>query len=360
MSFFNLPPGYKFKLKSMPRGRHYPPGSITNSCNVPFKSLVVDFNGQCLVCQCDGWLPIPVGHALEFDSLEQVFSSKIAKILQQDVAEKKFTWCAIEHCGIQWANQYKKDFNLQINVDESCNLTCPSCRRHNIMITDGPEFEIKKKILTNIMTWLDKFEHPILITMSGNGDPLASAIIRPLFIDFVCKPTQKFILHTNGLLIDKVLHKSKIVPNLAQIIISVDAGSSETYHEIRRGGNWSTLIRNLDYLYQQNLMHLVSLQFCLQQKNWHDLENFAKLCEHYRCHGKVHKLDDWGTWNNTSTDHPDDWTLANGYFRDQDVSEASHPSWRQCRELVMNLLTRESIKITDPVIDRFGLRTNND
>jgi hypothetical protein len=79
MSNFNLETQYEYTLNSRPRGKDLTT-PILNTCNIPHKTLVVDYNSNCLLCQCDGWLPIPVGKVKDFNSLEEVFSSPIAKI----------------------------------------------------------------------------------------------------------------------------------------------------------------------------------------------------------------------------------------------------------------------------------------
>ena len=103
MSYFTLSPGYKHALNSRPRGRMLST-PIRNSCNVPYQTVVVDYNSNCLICGCDGWLPIPVGQVQDFKTLDEVWNSPVAKILQQDIDSKKFTWCAVDHCGIKQHN----------------------------------------------------------------------------------------------------------------------------------------------------------------------------------------------------------------------------------------------------------------
>jgi hypothetical protein len=60
-------------------------------------------------------------------------------VKDKDIDEKKYTWCAVNHCGIKHRDMIPTVYSLQINIDESCNLSCPSCRREPIMHVDGPE-----------------------------------------------------------------------------------------------------------------------------------------------------------------------------------------------------------------------------
>ena len=335
MSYFKLSPAYAYKLRSMPRGST---DAITNKCNIPYKHLTIDLNSNCLICTCDGWLPIPVGKVSDFASLDEVWNSPVAKLLQKDVDDKKFTWCATDHCGIKHHNIIIGNYTLSLNIDESCNLHCPSCRRDQIMITDSNELKNKHQDIVRILSWLEQFPHPIHIVMSGNGDPLASNIIRPLFLSYTPQPQQTFKLFTNGLLIKKQLLNSKLLPNVTEYSISVDAGSSEVYENVRRGGRWNILLENFDFLSELKKNHLVTLNFAIQKNNYKDLFNFLELCAQYSFKAQVHQLDDWGTWNSDVVLNPDDWTIKNGTLLDHDVLRKAHPEHTECQNIVKSAI----------------------
>lgn len=340
---FNLEQGYAYKLNNMPRGKNIKI-PITNSCNVPYRHVVVDFNSNCLICECDGWLPIPVGKVTDFESLQDLFNSPIAQVLQQDIDDKKFTWCAVEYCNIKNQNIIKRKFELAINIDESCNLNCPSCRRDSIMHISGPEVERKQQDINRIMSWLKNFNEPIHIILSGNGDPLASNIIRPLIKNYQPKSTQTFRLFTNGLLLKKQLENSPLLPNITEFSISVDAGSAEVYEKVRLGGRWKVLLENLQYLKALQKENSVQLNFAVQNSNWHDLSNFVDLCLSHGFRANIHQLDDWGTWNSAPVDTPDSWTIVNGTYLDHNVLNRSHLNYTRCRDTVKKLVTQHTGK----------------
>lgn len=166
------------------------------------------------------------------------------------------------------------------------------------MRDSGPEYDTKLAQVRHVVRLLENFTEPVHIVMSGNGDPLASAIMRPLIHEFQPRHTQTFRLFTNGLLLKKQLEKSRIVPNITQYFISIDAGSADVYHHVRQPGRWSVLIDNLDYLQDlaRNHRSEVLLKFVLQRDNWHDMENFVDLCVRYGFQGVINRLEDWGTW----------------------------------------------------------------
>jgi MoaA/NifB/PqqE/SkfB family radical SAM enzyme len=345
MSYFNLSPAYAYKLKLMPRGSIDP---INNKCTIPYKHVTIDLNSNCLVCTCDGWLPIPVGKVRDFDSLDDVWNSPIAKLLQKDIDDKKFSWCATDHCGIKHRNIIANKYTLALNIDESCNLHCPSCRRDQIMLAAGDEMENKQQDLLRILSWLENFPHPIHIIMSGNGDPLASNVIRPLFLSYQPLPNQTFKLFTNGLLIKKQLLNSQLLPNITEYSISVDAGSPEVYKNVRRGGRWDILLENFDFLSELKKNHLVTLNFGIQKSNYEDLFNFLNLCNKYSFAARIHQLDDWGTWNTGLVLNPDEWTIKNGTLEDHDVLCHTHPEYNKCVDIVNSAIAanKHNKKIT--------------
>jgi molybdenum cofactor biosynthesis enzyme MoaA len=318
----------------MPRGaKSLTP--IGNKCNIPFYTIVVDYLGNCLLCDCDAWLPLPVGKVQDFSSIEEVLDSATAKMLQQDISDGNFMFCAVDHCGIRNHDRIKKQVTLSINIDDSCNLQCPSCRRTTVMLTSGAEYEHRLKNANTILSWLEKYEHPIHITMSGNGDPLASHIMRPIVKNFYPKDGQTFTLFTNGLLIKKQISDSMpIFDYITNFRISIDAGSKQVYEDIRRPARWQVLLDNLDYLRDVKKSHRVNLNFAIQNKNYNDIPNFVELCVQYGFCGNLHQLDDWGTWSRMAVDNADAWTLSNGVFAQHDVLDPAHPNHQLCKKII--------------------------
>jgi molybdenum cofactor biosynthesis enzyme MoaA len=349
MSSFKLEPQYLYTLMSMPRGS-FSLTPIGNKCNVPFYNVTVDYLGNCFLCDCDGWLPLPVGQVQDFDSIDDVLSCELAKKLQDDVGNGNFSWCAVDRCGIKNNDHIRTHVRLSINIDESCNLACPSCRREPIMITSGPQYDKKLKDVNVILNWLEKYNQPIHVTMSGNGDALASHIMRPIIKNFHPKINQTFTIFTNGLLIKKQIDDGMpIFDSITNFKISVDAGSKEVYEDVRRPGKWSILLENFDYLASLKKHRLVTLNFALQNKNFKDIPNFIDLCHRYGFFGIIHQLDDWGTWSQMDAENKDSWTISNGIFSDHDVINPNHPNHNFCKDIILQNHTKPDI-IFSPIL----------
>lgn len=322
-----------YSLSSLPRGKDLST-SIDNQCNITSKHVAIDVNGSVFVCKCVAWLPMPVGKVEDFDSLPEIWHSARTKTLQQDIASKKFTWCAVQHCGIQYQNILQNYYSLAISVDDSCNLACPSCRRQQLMLDQGPEFDLKQRQIYKIMSWLENFDQPIFITMTGNGDPLASKIMRPLIQTYEPKTQQRFNLKTNGLLLKKIMPYTALKKAIAGYQISVDAGSRVIYENVRRPGKWSVLLDNLEWLSHNRGNANVSLNFVIQRNNLDDIDAFIDLCVKYQFRAEFSALFDWGTWNAEPVTTPDSWTIQNGTFADHNVANQNHVLHKKFVEVI--------------------------
>lgn len=292
----------KYILRSYPRG-HAATVPIVYSCDHPTRTVNVDLTGDCFLCSCEAWLPLSVGKITDFERLEDIWLNPTAKELQQDIADKKFTYCAVEHCGIVGKDILLDRYHVSINIDESCNLACPSCRKEQINHLSGAVFAEKQTYINHFVRLINNFDLPLHLTMSGNGDPLASASMRPLVLNWIPKDNQTIKLFTNGLLMKKLLPNSTIFPNIKEYQLSVDAGSKAVYEVVRRPGKFSVLQDNLQWLSRNRLPDTqVSLLLCVSASNAHDIVNFANMCDQYGFIGGITKLDNWYTFDNFS-DH---------------------------------------------------------
>jgi sulfatase maturation enzyme AslB (radical SAM superfamily) len=342
-----------FTLRSMPRGKQYP-GTITHVCDIPFKHISIDHNSDCFLCHCEGWLPVPVGKVLDFTSMEDVWNSPMARMLQQDIVDKKFSWCAVQHCGILEQDIVWQANTLHVNIDDSCNLACPSCRRELRMLERGPDYDAKIRDLNRIIEWLDKFSQPIMISLGGTGDALASHVFRHFIKKYRYKPGQTFQITTNGLLLKKVIANSSIQPAITSFSISVDAATPSVYENVRRPGKWSVLLDNLEWLANHRNQCKIVLKFVVQRGNFRDLPVFAELCKKYNFFGYVLPLNDWGTWNSRPVENPDTWTIANGTFLDHNVTDPVHPEHNEFLDVLRNLKKQNHNLLTlNPFFNQF-------
>ena len=80
----------------------------------------------------------------------------------------------------------------------------------------------------------------------------------------------------------------KIHPNIHSIFISLDASFETTYNQIRRGGNFKLVKKNIAFLVTQrkkNILKKIQLDFVVQDNNFHEMPDFVKLAEAYGAKG---------------------------------------------------------------------------
>lgn len=250
-------------------------------------------------------MPISVGKITDFVRLEDVWTSPAAQQLQQTIIDRTYAECAVDRCGILDGDVNQPHYTVSINIDESCNLACPSCRKDLINITSGPEYDRKLSWVNHLVTLLENFNLPCQIIMSGNGDPLASSIMRPLLHKYNPHNNHHIRLYTNGLLLEKQLANNRITSHIKEYFISVDAGSAAVYEQVRLGGRWTTLLNNLEFLQplaKQDYAQVLLL-FVLQRDNYQDMENFIQLCVKYGFNGWINRVENWGTWGTEFDEH---------------------------------------------------------
>lgn len=284
-------------LKNYTRGTDT--DSISYSCNRPFKTVSISGNGECFICICDAWLPASVGKITDFTKLEDIWNNSKSKILQQDIQDKKYTYCAVKHCGIIYNDIIDEKYYINVALDDSCNIACPSCRTHIKNYTSGPVFDERLGQVKHFVDLLNNFSEPFNILLSGSGDVLASKIMRPLVLNWQPKEHQEITLFTNGLLMKKMLPKTEFVNHVNSFWISVDAGTKEIYENVRRPATYEKMRENLDWLAENRRSDQeVILKFTLSAENVTDLLAFSEMCKFYNFKGDITKLDDWGTFNN--------------------------------------------------------------
>ena len=296
-------------------------------CQQPFSGCSIDRFGSVFVCTCDGTLPVSVGHIMDFNALEQIWENSIAKALQETILDGSFSYCDVKMCGILYGNNMSANeyFNKQkkhkkeifLNIDESCNLQCPSCRDGLIYIKHGQDYNNKKIWIEHFHNMLKNYSGALNLYTSGNGDPFASEIYQEFLHTCQLKSNQRFNFLTNGLLLKQRMSDNPyLIENTKNVMISIDAGSKDVYEDVRRPGKWSRLIENLDYLHTltQDGKIKCQLNFVIQRANYRDIPNFIQLAENYGFATDLVLLEDWRT-------------LGGEFYQKNAVHLTSHPEY---------------------------------
>jgi MoaA/NifB/PqqE/SkfB family radical SAM enzyme len=187
---------------------------------------------------------------------------------------------------------------LSIQLDISCNLSCPSCRERLIFLNNETILNEKFKLAEKIYSWISSIDKKVIIEFAG-GDPLASLVYLDMMKLFSTLSNTRFIIRTNGLLLKTHFTKfdSKIKDKIHSLSISIDAASAKTYELVRRGGKWEQLLNNLDYVKSLDIKNIKG-NFVIQRDNINDIIPFVNFCKQYNLIPEYWVIEDWGTWHN--------------------------------------------------------------
>ena len=134
---------------------------------------------------------------------------------------------------------------IGFNLDDTCNLCCPTCRSKPI----GKQYTITDEDADHLIYMAKQVEE---IAIGGNGEFFASHNYDKLLAADLTENSKLkgIVLYTNGTLFNEK-NWNKINSNTKQAIseikISIDAATEETYKKVR-GDHWQTLMKNLEFI----------------------------------------------------------------------------------------------------------------
>lgn len=279
-------------------------------CYHPFNTVTIDHRGDCYVCVCQAWLPIPVGNIFDFESLDDIVQSPKAREIQASIIDGTYKYCDEKTCHLLIRNEmetkisHKPDGVNWINfaIDDSCNLQCPSCRTELIFHKEGEDFDYRMRMTEHISKLIERHKFWIKFTLSGDGDPFASHIYRNLLKNLhLTKENQVEIeIVTNGILVKTHWEEMPGVhQNVIRFRISYDAGSEEVYNITRRGGHWNKLVESTRYMVEWKQRTgsdiKIALNYVVQNNNYKDIVKFVKLAKDIGVDEiGFQKVTDWG------------------------------------------------------------------
>ena len=279
---------------------------IKSKCPKPFDTVLIDKTGSCYLCECASWLPQSAGN-LYIRSLGDIMNSTMAKELQSSISNGSYRYCNNQQCSWlmgypggakEWTDNVPdvKIKNIRLAIDDSCNLSCPSCRTHRIFERDKFQLRKRYRLSDSIIEYVKSQSHLINIHVGSDGDPFASLVYRYFIKQAKDLPNVRFSIHTNGLLIKKMYHRQgTLFEKLDTLNISIDGGSKETYELLRRGGSWEKIVENLTFI-KTIKKFKVHLHMVVQQDNWHEMLLLLELAEKNAADlVYFNRIQDWNT-----------------------------------------------------------------
>ena len=300
------------------------------SCDIPWNTLGVNYNGDIFICSSPSWVPKFVGNLLQVDSVYDALNSESAQLIRQEIKANRYFYCNNQICeffkninpaeyqtvpgstdpllfeSAELFQVHNIPKNLIFDFDYTCNFQCASCRtelinnnKHHVIrpINDSIVNRIKHMIIDQIQS------QPVEIRWCG-GEPFISEVYLDLleYITQRGKPNIQHIIQTNGSYLQK---KSdlflKLLPTLKELRVSFDAATANTYSITRTNGQWHTLLENVrwarDAINSQATATILSADFVVQADNYKEIPAFVELCHSLGIDQmQFQKMWNWGTW----------------------------------------------------------------
>jgi organic radical activating enzyme len=282
--------------------------------------------GDVFFC-CQNWITKSIGNITE-KSVQNVWNGKAAQDIRRSILDGTFEYCRADLCPylqridgpVQRVKDVKDERLLEIIrkeltivpfgpsdviccFDQSCNLSCPSCRTNIIMETVHGHaiLDIQKRLEDQALA------DARLLYITGSGDPFGSPFFRRWLQTMsrsAMPKLERIHLHTNGLLWTKRIWDS--IPESTRTLIraatvSIDAATPQTYALNRRGGDFETLLERLAFISElraQGPLEYLEIHMTVQANNYMEMPSFVELGRRHHCDRvSFHRMLDWGTFS---------------------------------------------------------------
>lgn len=315
--------GAYFHIKSLLDPRNPRFDLSTRFCATPFEVLDV-LDGKSHLC-CASWLPESIGDLAEHP-WEDVWNSDTAQGIRASILDGSFRFCNKTACpkiagstlplkeelvssSDRWRDVIGNfrtrlaDAPHRVNLayDQTCNLSCPSCRTHKVAADSATRARFDKLQEEQILPLL---RHVKLAFINGSGDPFASKNFRNLLDRLGPEhyPDLRFQVMTNGMLFTprEWARFPTLHGRVAYLRISLDAATGPTHELLRRGARWPVMEENLAFaraLRADKLIDRLELSFTVQVDNYEEMGQAVDLAHRLGAdHVAFQRLTNWGTF----------------------------------------------------------------
>lgn len=259
-----------------PHGRYHP-------CHHPLYEAEIADDGDVYTC-CSAIMPYMIGN-VQKRNFKEIWHSVRAKLLRLSALNGTAVFCSREKCGQllpcdKKAGPHREqvsDYPLILNVaiDPSCNLACPSCRTGVITATKE-SVQDKLALLNNVEDTL--YQNLQDLYVAGNGECMISEVYQNFLLQRVMKSfSGNLHLVTNGQIWNNTLVYSLVSKFRPEVLISVDAWDKSTYETLRYGGCYENILANIKKyvtLKKQGSLSCVTTRFVVQEFNYREIPEF--------------------------------------------------------------------------------------
>jgi tetratricopeptide (TPR) repeat protein len=270
-----------------------------HTCAQPWNHLELLGNKNAYLC-CPTWLPLSVGR-VEASSADEMWHSEAAAAIRASILNGSFRFCNKAKCAAivsRTLSPKSEEANfipaaklkdaprvVSLAYDFSCNLACPQCR----CSFQSASLEQQQQMDNLFVPWVeDAVTRADVLYLNGEGDVFGSKHSRALLGRMTRDhyPNLKFQIITNGQLFDERAYRElDLAGRIQSVKISIDAATSETYEIVRRGGSFSRLLRNLEFLdglrVSSRDSFRLELLFVVSIHNFREMPAFVKLAKSF-------------------------------------------------------------------------------
>jgi len=323
-------------------------------CREPFSRFDIGPSGEVLVC-CGHWLPTSIGD-FQKSSVEDVLNSPTALKIRQSVTDGTYKYCNHLECGTMAqgalhtleapsngrARQAVASGSFRVDgvdevlfaFDQSCNLSCPSCRRERIIERPAQSEEKAQAVEEKLLPLLPKLR---VLNLNPAGELFSSKASRRLLelIDDDRCPNLALEIISNGTLFSEAewnkypgIHKK-----VRSIRISVDAARKDTFETLRRLGKHEIFVKNMEFLSRlraTDVIRILCFSFTYQRDNFREMKEFVDFCQRMNCDYAIfERLQNLGAFTEAQ-------------YRERAVHDPAHPLYGEFIEVIGDPVFRSS------------------
>jgi hypothetical protein len=272
-------------------------------CPLPFERFDIGPDGNVMVC-CGHWLPTHIGNFMT-QPVHDVLNSPTAKAIRLSVTDGSYKYCNHLECGTMAQDalprreellnertrkavaeqNYEMDGVDQIMFafDQTCNLSCPSCRTHVITEKASQSIEKARAVEEKLLPLLPSVR---VLHINPAGELFGSKPSRKLLelINDERCPDLRLDIISNGTLFSREeWNKFPGIHNKVRSVrISIDAASKETFEKLRRLGKYDVFVKNMRFLRELRLegtLPQLKFSFTYQLDNFREMKAFVAFCD---------------------------------------------------------------------------------
>ena len=189
-------------------------------------------------------------------------------------------WSELATARAQGTGGGYRPLNVELDVTTQCNLRCVMCHFSDPVISAGARRDWSVSEFEMVARQVFPFAQRLSLSIST--EPL----LNPSFCEFLPIVASYGVPHTyintNGLLLTEAIVTRMIETGFHAVSISLDGATAATYERVRHGGQWATVIANIQMLQRlreraRSETPRVTFGFVLMRSNIAETPYFVQL-----------------------------------------------------------------------------------